>query len=169
MKIVIIVWAVATCGLVSIGVAQSESPAPEGRAEESVVPIQEGSARAPDRFAKSENAKAMQEVARLTVEANVAFDRGDLELGRARARTAAGKLKSIEERITETGSGRARSKLAEQRGRLQLEFLGDEEAAREAFEDALVADDNPLAERLLIELIERKERRTNSRTPGLGN
>ena len=170
MKIRIIVWvAAAACGLGSIGFSQSETSDSEAKSEERILRIQGGSPCSPARLAGSENAQAMQEIARLTVEASLAFDRGDNELGRTRARMAATKLKSIEERIAQTGSGRARSKLAEQRGRLQLEFLGDEDAAREALEDALVADDNPLAERLLIELIERKERRADSLTPGSGN
>lgn len=169
MKIHVFVWAAAAIGFASIGSAQSERSEPEPKSEEPAVLVQEGQTRAPDRFTKSEKVRGMQEVARLTIEASLAFDRGDDEAGRARAKLAADRLQAIEQRLTQPGSGRARSKLAEQRGRLQLEFLGDEEAAREAFEDALVADDNPLAERLLIELIERKERRADSRTPGSGD
>ena len=98
-------------------------------AEHSVI-VQEGSAWAPDRFNKNENAQAIQEIARLTVEASLAFDRGDDALGRARAKTAADKLKIVEDRLSDPAHARARSKLAEQRGRLQLEFLDDEDAAR---------------------------------------
>lgn len=169
MKFHVLVWAAASLGFASVGIAQSERSDREAKTEERPNLVQEGQTRVPDRFTQSEKAQAIQEVARLTMEASQAFDRGDNETGRARARSAADRLKSIEESLKQPGSGRARSKLAEHRGRLQLEYLGDEEAAREAFEDALVADDNPLAERLLIELSERKERNTDSRTPGSGN
>jgi hypothetical protein len=169
MKLHVLVWAAATIGFASVSIAQSERSEPEPKSEATPVLVQEGRTRAPDRLTRSQDAQAIQEIARLTIEASLAFDRGDDELGRTRARAAAERLKIVEDRLAGSAHARARSKLAEQRGRLHLEFLGDEDAASEAFQDSVVAEANPVAERLLVELIERKERRTGSRTGEPGN
>lgn len=163
MKFHVVVWAAALPCFAVVGIAQTDS-GESGPQKKWDILVQDGSRTPPAQVAQNQNAKALQEVARLTLEANQAFDRGDDELGKSRARAAAVELKTIEERLTKPETQRARSKLAEQRGRLQLEFLGDEAAAREAFEDSLVADENPVAERLLIELVERAERRSGSGT-----
>ncbi len=112
----------------------------------------------------SASARAVREVARLTVDAWAAFDAGELEKGRGLTREAVTRLEVLER---EEARGRRRAAWALERGRLLERFLGDATGAREAYLDALEADaGNARATFALDSLLAREARALPVATPG---
>ena len=113
---------------------------------------------------QSGRAREMHEVARLVIESHEAFDRGDMDTGRAKARAAVQGLQAMERDAAQRGRARIVSRWAEERGRIQLEMLDDPDAAKEAYADAVANDpENPRAVRALQKLLEREQENPNDR------